>query len=336
MYFENKLQRLEHAGPFTLALVDINGLKLINDSFGHEVGDSMLKATAQILRKCSNENTTIARYGGDEFVFLLPGNSSQEVETLLSCIEERSKEIRIESFRLSLSSGHATREVGKESLQETLKRAEDNLQRNKIYESASAKNKSIGLVINSLFAKSPRELQHSRRVSALSVFIAQRLQLPESEIKRIRIAALLHDIGKIGINESILNKTSGLENSEWDAVKRHPEIGYRILSASSEYSDLSLSVLEHHEMWNGTGYPRGLKGEAISLPARIISVADSYDAMTSERSYKQPLPQDVAIAEIKRCSGSMYDPSVVSVFLTSISQFSVQDEETQDENVILS
>jgi diguanylate cyclase (GGDEF)-like protein/putative nucleotidyltransferase with HDIG domain len=226
--------------------VDINGLKLINDSFGHEVGDSMLKTTAQIFRECSNDETTLARYGGDEFVFLIPGDSVPEVQSLLSCIEERSKEIRIESFRLSLSSGYAVREVGDESLQETLKRAEDNLQRNKIYESASAKNKSIGLVINSLFAKSPRELQHSRRVSALSVFLAQQLQLPESEVKRIRIAALLHDIGKIGINESILNKPTRLDQNEWEAVKRHPEIGYRILSASAEYNDLSLAVLEHH------------------------------------------------------------------------------------------
>ncbi len=336
VYFESKLKRLEHAGPFTLVLVDINGLKLINDSFGHEVGDSMLKATAQILRMCSNEKTTIARYGGDEFVFLLHGNSVQATEALLACIEKRSKDIRIESFRLSLSSGYAVREVGDESLQETLKRAEDNLQRNKIYESASAKNKSIGLVINSLFAKSPRELQHSRRVSALSVFLAQQLHLPESEVKRIRIAALLHDIGKIGINESILNKPTGLENSEWEAVKRHPEIGYRILSASAEYSDLSLFILEHHEMWNGTGYPRGLRGDAISLPARIISVADSYDAMTSERSYKNPLPQKVAIEEIKRCSGTMYDPSVVSVFLSTIKHFSVGDGESQEESVLFS
>lgn len=246
VYFETKLQKFEHAGSFTLALVDINGLKLINDSFGHEVGDSMLKTTAQIFRECSNDETTLARYGGDEFVFLIPGDSVPEVQSLLSCIEERSKEIRIESFRLSLSSGYAVREVGDESLQETLKRAEDNLQRNKIYESASAKNKSIGLVINSLFAKSPRELQHSRRVSALSVFLAQQLQLPESEVKRIRIAALLHDIGKIGINESILNKPTRLDQNEWEAVKRHPEIGYRILSASAEYNDLSLAVLEHH------------------------------------------------------------------------------------------
>ncbi|MDN5333131.1 MAG: hypothetical protein PWP59_393 [Sphaerochaeta sp.] len=331
-YFEHKLQRLEHAGAFTLALIDINGLKLINDSFGHDVGDSMLKATAQILRKCSTEGTTIARYGGDEFVFLLPGDSVQETEALLACVEERSREIRIESFRLSISSGYAVKEVGKERLQETLKRAEDHLQRNKIYESASAKNKSIGLVINSLFAKSPRELQHSRRVSLLSVFLAKQLHLSESDIKRIQIAALLHDIGKIGINESILNKPTRLEDNERDAVKRHPEIGYRILSASVEYSDLSLSVLEHHERWDGTGYPRGLKREAISLPARIISVADSYDAMTSERSYKKPLPPEVAIAEIKRCSGSMYDPAVVSAFLSSISQFRGQDGETQEES----
>ena len=142
----------------------------------------------------------------------------------------------------------------------------------------------------------------------------------------MRIAGLVHDIGKIGVNESILNKPGTLDMQEWEAIKRHPEIGFRILSSSAEYNDLALAVLEHHERWDGTGYPRGLKGEQASLQARIIMIADSFDAMTSERSYKKPMSKDDAIAEIKRCSGTHYDPMLVNLFVSCIDEFSQNNE----------
>jgi diguanylate cyclase (GGDEF)-like protein len=321
VYFENALKLERNNVGFTLLIVDINGLKLVNDSFGHEMGDSVLKKTAQLMSQMCSDDSIVARYGGDEFVFLLHTKSADETESFIHRLEDAAKQVSIESFHLSLSYGYATRTSLAEDVQQVMKRAEDMMNRNKLYESNSAKNKSIGLVINSLFAKSNRESAHSKRVSSLCAFLAEQLGLPEREVNRMRVAGLMHDIGKIGVEEAILNKPDRLTPEEWEVMKRHPEIGYRILSASSEFSDLSMAILEHHERWDGKGYPRGLSKERISKQARIIMIADSYDAMTSERSYKKPLSKEEAIEEIRACSGTHYDPAIVEVFLANIHAF---------------
>ncbi len=321
VYFENALKQARTTVPLTLLIVDINGLKLVNDSFGHEMGDSVLRKTAQLMSQLCTNDALLARYGGDEFVFLMTENTAEAAELFIHRLEDAAKQVAIESFHLSLSYGYATRTSLAEDVQQVMKRAEDMMNRNKLYESSSAKNKSIGLVINSLFAKSNRESAHSKRVSSLCAFLAEQLGLPEREVNRMRVAGLMHDIGKIGVEEAILNKPEKLTTDEWEVMKRHPEIGYRILSASSEFSDLALAILEHHERWDGKGYPRGLRAEQISKQARIIMIVDSYDAMTSERSYKKPMSKEDALQEIKICSGTHYDPSIVEVFLASIHQF---------------
>ena len=321
VYFETALRNLRNKVTFTLLIVDINGLKLVNDSLGHEMGDAVLRKTAQLMSQLCNNDIVAARYGGDEFVFLLADKTADDAENLIRNLEDAAKQVTIESFHLSLSYGYATRTSLSEDVQLVMKRAEDMMNRNKLYESSSAKNKSISLVINSLFAKSNRESAHSRRVSSLCAFLAKQLGLPEREVNRMRVAGLMHDIGKIGVEEAILNKPDRLTEEEWEVMKRHPEIGYRILSASSEFNDISLAILEHHERWDGRGYPRGLSGEQISMQARIIMIADSYDAMTSERSYKKTMSGEEAIEEIRNCSGTHYDPAITEVFLATIHQF---------------
>ena len=322
VYIEHELQNLRNVLPLTLGIVDVNGLKVLNDSFGNQIGDAILKKTAQLMQQCADEKTILARYGGDEFVFILPLQGSEAAQAYIQRIEEKAKDVCVEAYHLSLSYGYITRIDTNETIQQTLRHAEDVLGRNKIYESTSEKNKAIGLVINSLFAKSNRESMHSKRVSSLSAFLAKKLGLALPDVNRIKIAGLVHDIGKIGVDEAILNKPGRLDLQEWEAIKRHPEIGYRILSSSPEYSDLAKSILEHHERWDGNGYPRGLKGEDASLQARIIMIADSYDAMTSERSYKIPMRKEEAIVEIKRCSGIHYDPKLVDLFLSCIDEYS--------------
>ena len=141
------------------------------------------------------------------------------------------------------------------------------------------------------------------------------MSFTNDEANEIKLAGLMHDIGKIGISETILNKPNNLNTNDWVEVKRHPEIGYRILSSVNEFSQIANYVLEHHEKWDGTGYPKGLKGDEISLQARIIAVADSYDAMTKERTYRKALSKEEAIAELKKCSGTQFDPEVVKVFI---------------------
>lgn len=322
-FLEKEQKRLddERFLPLSLIIADTNGLKLINDSFGHSLGDEVLKISAQLLRTYCRPRDIVVRYGGDEFIILLPNTSEEETQALLKEIEIASRSMKIELIQLSLAFGYDTRHSMQDDIETIFKKAEDMMYRNKLYQSSSAKSKTINLVMNSLFAKSHQESLHSKRVSALCEFIAHKLNMSPIQVNRMRIAGLMHDIGKIGISESILNKEGPIIEKEWIHIKRHPEIGSRILAALDEFVDISEAILEHHERWDGGGYPRGIKGEFISLQARIITVADSFDAMTSERSYKDPLSTQEAIDEIVRCSGTQFDPHIADVFVTHHQEF---------------
>ena len=165
-------------------------------------------------------------------------------------------------------------------------------------------SETIDIIMSMLYEKSIREVSHSKRVSELCVAISTIMDFSKDDINQIRIAGLVHDIGKIGIDERILNKPGKLDDNELNEIKRHPEIGYRIINMIDEFSGIANVVLEHQEKWDGSGYPRNLKGEEISLQARIIAVADAYDAMTSERTYGKVFSEEEAINEIHRCSGT--------------------------------
>jgi diguanylate cyclase (GGDEF)-like protein/PAS domain S-box-containing protein len=327
VYFEGVVRAMEQQVPLTLGLVDINGLKLVNDTLGTTMGDEMIKRTALLMQQFSRPDMIIARYGGDEFAFLIPAGDERIAEQFVQDVETEAQRIEVATFHLSLSAGWAVRHSLGERATHVLRRAEEMMGRSKLYDSASAKSKTVGLVMNSLFAKSNRESQHSRRVSALCAFIARQLDLSVREVNRMRTAGLMHDIGKIGVSEAILNKPGKLDKAEWEEMRRHPEIGYRILSTVSEFSDLAVAVLEHHERMDGSGYPRGLEGERISYQARIIAIADSYDAMTSERSYRTPISHRDAVEEIWRGRGTLYDPEIVQVFLSTIDEFEYIEEE---------
>jgi HD-GYP domain-containing protein (c-di-GMP phosphodiesterase class II) len=181
------------------------------------------------------------------------------------------------------------------------------------------RSKTVEMIMSALFEKSDREAQHSQRVSELCEEIAVRMQFERDDVEQIRMAGLVHDIGKIGINEAILNKNAVLDETEWVSMKRHPESGWRILNTKVEFSEVAQFALCHHERFDGKGYPKGLKGEEIPIQARIIAVADAFDAMTSERSYRKPLSFDVAIQELRKCSGRQFDPKIVEIFIEIIS-----------------
>lgn len=316
-FFEEELTRIniERNLPISVVMADVNGLKLINDAFGHAYGDMLLKKTAELIRKECREDEIIARLGGDEFVILLPRTSSEEAEKIIKRIKSASQGIQLQSMELSISFGWQTKNSIIQNMDEILKNAEDYMYRHKLFESPSIRGKTIKTIINSLHEKNKREEQHSRRVSYICEAIGKAMELGEGDINELRTVGLLHDIGKIAIDEKILNKPERLSDEEWNEMKRHPEIGYRILSSVNEMAELAEFVLAHHERWDGKGYPKKLAGEQIPMQARIIAVADAYDAMTSERAYRKPQTSAAAVEEIKKCSGTQFDPEIVQVFV---------------------
>jgi HD-GYP domain-containing protein (c-di-GMP phosphodiesterase class II) len=180
------------------------------------------------------------------------------------------------------------------------------------------RSKMIDLIMSTLHEKNPRELLHADRVSEIAVAIADKMLLKNDDVNQIGIAGRMHDIGKIGVDDFALNSKRKLNKEEWKEIQRHSEIGYRILISAVEFSEIATFVLEHHERWDGQGYPKGLKRENISVQARIIAVADSYDAMTRERTYKAILNKEEAAVEIQRCSGTQFDPAIVKIFLEQV------------------
>jgi len=316
-FYEEELKRLDTKRnlPMTIVMSDVNGLKLINDSFGHDMGDELLRKAAEVIKNGCRADDIIARLGGDEFVIILPKTNGFEAEKIIKCIQDLASKEKVGSLDISIPFGYETKTNEEENIQEVFKNAEDHMYKHKIYESSSTRSKTIDLIINTLYEKSSREMLHSKRVSEICEDIATKMNFARNDVNQIRIAGLMHDIGKIGIDEKILNKPEKLNNDEWTEMKRHPEIGYRILSSVNEFSEIADFVLEHQEYWNGKGYPRGLKGEEISMQARIITVADAFDAMTSNRTYGKALSEEEATNEIRRCSGTQFDPFIARVFI---------------------
>jgi diguanylate cyclase (GGDEF)-like protein/PAS domain S-box-containing protein len=325
-FYEEEFVRLDVKRnlPLTIVIADVNGLKLINDSFGHTLGDELIKKTAEILTMGCRGDEIIARLGGDEFVILLPQTDSFEAENLINRIKQLASKEQIGSIDISIAFGYGTKRNVTENLQEIFKNAEDYMYTNKICESTSVKNKMIDLIMNALYKKSSREKLHSKGVSEICEMIATKMALGQDMVNQIKIAGLMHDIGIMGIDGKITNNYHKLSHDECVEMKRHPEIGYRILISSNEFSGIAGYVLEHHERWDGNGYPKGLKGEEISLQARIIAVADAYDAMTSERTYQERISEEKAIVEIRRCSGTQFDPDIANLFIEMLLEKSKQ------------
>ena len=320
-FYEEELKRLDTKRnlPLTIVMADVNGLKLINDSLGHFKGDELLKTVAEVMTKGCRTDDIIARLGGDEFVILLPKTDNRETEQIIQRIKGLALKEQIGCcIDISITFGYESKNNEEENIQEIIKKAEDHMYKKKLFESPSIRGKTIKAIINTLHEKNKREEQHSHRVLALCQCMGEALELPEHEIEVLKTVGLLHDIGKIAIDENVLNKPGKLTDDEWKEIKRHPEIGYRILNTVNDMSDMANYALYHHERWDGKGYPKGLKGDDIPFVSRIITIADAYDAMTSERSYRSALPVEFVIAELQRNAGIQFDPELVRVFIEKV------------------
>ncbi|BES63947.1 hypothetical protein SANA_03860 [Gottschalkiaceae bacterium SANA] len=318
-FFDEEMKRMDQARnlPLTIVNADVNGLKIVNDSFGHQQGDHLLKSVADAMKEGFRADDIVARIGGDEFAVILTKTDASIAKQIISRVKDKVRELSDGNSLQSVSFGYDVKTSSDQDIDAVFTKAENDMYRHKVYESASMRSKVVGIIMNSLFEKSEREMSHSIRVGTIAASIAQTMNFSEDHIMEIRIAGYIHDIGKIGVQEKILNKVGKLTKEEWIEIKNHPEAGSRILSSVSDFKVIAGFILAHHERWDGKGYPNHLLGEAIPVEARIISVADAYDAMTAERSYRMPMSKEEATAELVKYSGSQFNPAVVEAFLNT-------------------
>ena len=327
-FFQEELTRLDTPRQLPLSIIigDINGLKLINDALGHDEGDKLLVNVARILKASCRADDIIARTGGDEFWILLPKTDDEGarrvVERIKSACSAYAREQENDAYYVDISLGYATKIGAEESFVKIRNDAETYMYKRKLLETRSLHSSIIASIKTTLFEKSNETEAHGTRLATMTKQLGQALGLSENDLVALELFSTLHDIGKISIDHDILTKSGSLTDAEWNEIKKHPEVGYRIAQASPELRPISELILTHHERWDGTGYPQGLTGEKIPLLARILAVVDAFDAMTEDRSYRPALPRNEAIEEIRRNAGTQFDPDITRLFLRLIEEAS--------------
>ena len=301
-------------GPSLLLLFDLDGFKDYNDTYGHPAGDELLARLGGRLQRAVDEVGKAYRLGGDEFCAHLDlggMDADQLIANAAAALTETGPEV---SIRASLGAVLLPQEAN--TTQRALRFADERMYANKRARSTAARDQSAEVLLRTIRAKQPELDEHSSRVYALATTVARRLGMRGEELDEVASAARLHDIGKVGIPDAILNKPSRLSDSEWESVRTHTILGDRILQGAPALRSVARLVRASHERWDGSGYPDRLSGEDIPLGSRIVSVCDAYEVMTAGRAYRAAVPNDAACQELLRCAGAQFDPDVVAAFLT--------------------
>jgi len=319
-HFHQKLDSLDQKDFYPLGIVyfDLDGLKLINDAYGHASGDQALKQVAKILKASERDNDFAARIGGDEFAMICPNADEETMEALRATIDKKIKRQKVQGVRYSLATGYALKKDARQTIRSVLSKAENRMYKNKVLSGKSTRNQAIKSILETLTNKYEEERVHSKRVGEFCREIGASLGLRQDEVKELELAGQLHDIGKITIPDAILGKPGKLNEKEWATMKEHTVAGYQILRASDEYSKLADYAMSHHERVDGTGYPNESNQEQIPFFSKIISVADAYEAMTSDRPYRKALPVSRAKEELRQNRGTQFDAEIVDVFLEDV------------------
>lgn len=318
-YFETEMSRLDkrESGSSGVIICDVNGLKLINDTLGHQQGDNLLIKLASILTRCFRSTDVVARIGGDEFAIIIEQTSEallqescRRVQTEINCYNADNLSVPI-----SLSTGYAFADSPGVAMAELYKLADYNMYREKLLHEQSTRSAIVQTVMKLLEVRDLITEEHAERLQALVSSLGSALKLSEGKIVELRLLAQFHDVGKVGIPDRILMKPGPLTSDEMTEMQRHCDIGYRIALLSPELAPLADWILKHQEWWNGGGYPLGLSKEAIPFECRILAIADAYDAMTSDRPYRKALDLQTAFNELKQGSGKQFDPNLVKLFI---------------------
>lgn len=323
-FFEEELRRLARSRefPVTIISIDVDGLKLINDTMGHDRGDTLLKACAEALKRTLRQCDVFARIGGDEFAVILPRTDQKTGDSIL----ERMRASLLEHNQdnpdvlLSVSIGVATAFRQGESLEELFRRADDLMYRDKLYRGASARSRLVNTLLAALSERDHIAEGHAERLKDLCERVGAKVGLSTRQLTDLALLAQVHDLGKVGISDKVLFKKSAPTEKEWQLIRQHAEKGYRIALSSPDLAGIADLILKHHERWDGSGYPLGLKEEEIPIECRILAIADAYDAITNDRPYHKAEGTDKAVEELKRCAGTQFDPMLVEEFLSIIEE----------------
>ncbi len=318
-YYDQIAQTYEtqHASHYGVIMADLNGLKLINDAFGHELGDALMVHTAEYLKSFLRAEDDIMRLGGDEFIIIMPHTHEEDVKTIHYRMVEQQFHHPFDGLPFSLSIGYA---MGREhrSFYETTRIAEAFLYQHKLKESENYKRTVIDRIMETFRREQPVEYKHMKRVSALCERFALELNMSEQEVNQVKEVAYYHDIGKIAVNQAILDKVDPLTDIEFLEIQRHSELTYHILSSVNLYAQYADQALSHHENVDGTGYPRGIKADKIPFISKMIRIADSYEAMTRTRTYAKAKTHQEAVQELRDFKGIYYDEDLVETFVEKV------------------
>jgi len=322
-YFDNELKRLNKSREYPIALIvmDVDGLKPINDMFGHDEGDNLLRRTAAILLELFRSSDCLVRTGGDEFVALLPRTGPEAMQRVVERIRDKIEEYNDQpgvQIPLSLSIGMAGTEDRQTELAELYKKADELMYRNKRARGMESRSRIMKALLMTLEERGILTSEQAQRLEELCLKLGQKAGLSQRQMADLALLVQVHNLGKVGIPDQILFKPGPLTEEERRIVHQHPEQGQRIAMATADLAGIADLILKHHERWDGQGYPLDLGGEDIPIECRILAIVDTYEAMTHDRPYRRALSHREAIKEIEGCAGSQFDPRLVAKFLEII------------------
>ena len=331
-YFEEEMSRISRGrfSPVTIICCDVDGLKLVNDTFGHKKGDELLESVAEILKGPFRASDVVARTGGDEFSIILPQTDEKAAGRICDRIKQAIKQYNKDSSHLPISlyigmaTGNITRKTNCNYL---YKQADNDMYRHKMKSKVASKNTLVDSILQTLDEKELLSREHAERLYNIACRLAQVANLSNKDLEDIRLLSRYHDIGKAGVSQKILFKPGPLNKKEWEEIKLHSEIGFRLVRSTPDIAYIAEWILSHHEWWNGKGYPRGLRGYQIPMLSRLFFIMEAYAAMTTDRPYRKAMSHGEAVRELERCSGIQFDPELTRLFIETMTKLVKEKQE---------
>lgn len=320
-YIERRMSEVREPAdaPLSMVMTDMNGLKLVNDVFGHLRGDELLVRSAALLKETFGADAVCVRWGGDEFLVLLPGTDAKACAEKIRLLNEACEATAPDPIKISMAVGTATAKPGTRDYALMFQQAEKEMYKKKLIESRIVRKKLIEDISETMYATGIEDPAHIERLTTMAVGLAERLGISRNsaQMNTLLLLVKLHDVGKMAIPREVFRHDRSLTPQQWDIMRTHSEIGYRLAFSLGEPA-LAEAILSMHERWDGKGYPYGLQQEQIPEMSRLLALVDAFDIMTHLQPHRKPLTKEEAIGEIIEKSGTQFDPLVVEVFVSWI------------------